>query len=311
MKRRSTGHVSLVGGGPGDPELLTRKAVARLRGADLVLYDALVDRARPAIARAARSDSSSASAPAATRSSQADNQRADDPRGAPRPPGRPVSRAAIRSCSAAAAKRRWRSAAPASPFEVVPGVTQRRRRACAGGHPGHASRHVVGVPRRERPRRGGVRAGGRRRSRRTPSTRRRADGPRRARRRLRAVLIERGWRAQHAGRDRRRRVAARISRCGAGTLDDLASARTDRAIGGPGTIVVAGRGRIESSSATCGRDRGAGRGRASARLSAGKDRTPWQSLRIPRRSAARGFRLPARRTSTSSSRRSSASSAAR
>jgi uroporphyrin-III C-methyltransferase/precorrin-2 dehydrogenase/sirohydrochlorin ferrochelatase len=37
------GHVSLVGAGPGDPGLLTRKAVARLRSADLVLYDALVD----------------------------------------------------------------------------------------------------------------------------------------------------------------------------------------------------------------------------------------------------------------------------
>ena len=38
-----TGHVSLVGAGPGDPALLTRKAAARLRAADLVLYDALVD----------------------------------------------------------------------------------------------------------------------------------------------------------------------------------------------------------------------------------------------------------------------------
>jgi uroporphyrin-III C-methyltransferase/precorrin-2 dehydrogenase/sirohydrochlorin ferrochelatase len=38
-----TGHVSLVGAGPGDPGLLTRKAIARLRAADLVLYDALVD----------------------------------------------------------------------------------------------------------------------------------------------------------------------------------------------------------------------------------------------------------------------------
>jgi uroporphyrin-III C-methyltransferase/precorrin-2 dehydrogenase/sirohydrochlorin ferrochelatase len=39
----SQGHVSLVGAGPGDPALLTRKAITRLRAADLVLYDALID----------------------------------------------------------------------------------------------------------------------------------------------------------------------------------------------------------------------------------------------------------------------------
>jgi uroporphyrin-III C-methyltransferase/precorrin-2 dehydrogenase/sirohydrochlorin ferrochelatase len=38
-----TGRVSLVGAGPGDPELLTLKAAKRLREADLVLYDALLD----------------------------------------------------------------------------------------------------------------------------------------------------------------------------------------------------------------------------------------------------------------------------
>jgi uroporphyrin-III C-methyltransferase/precorrin-2 dehydrogenase/sirohydrochlorin ferrochelatase len=47
----SSGHVSLVGAGPGDPALLTRKAIARLRAADLVLYDALID---PRVLRYAR-----------------------------------------------------------------------------------------------------------------------------------------------------------------------------------------------------------------------------------------------------------------
>ena len=46
-----TGHVSLVGAGPGDPGLLTRRAVARLRSADLVLYDALLD---PRVVKLAR-----------------------------------------------------------------------------------------------------------------------------------------------------------------------------------------------------------------------------------------------------------------
>jgi uroporphyrin-III C-methyltransferase / precorrin-2 dehydrogenase / sirohydrochlorin ferrochelatase len=45
------GQVSLVGAGPGDPGLLTRRAVARLRRADLVLYDALID---PRILKLAR-----------------------------------------------------------------------------------------------------------------------------------------------------------------------------------------------------------------------------------------------------------------
>jgi uroporphyrin-III C-methyltransferase/precorrin-2 dehydrogenase/sirohydrochlorin ferrochelatase len=37
------GFVSIVGAGPGDPGLLTRRAAARLAHADLVLYDALLD----------------------------------------------------------------------------------------------------------------------------------------------------------------------------------------------------------------------------------------------------------------------------
>lgn len=49
-----TGFVSLVGAGPGDPGLLTRTAVARLRRADLVLYDALVTDDVVRLARRAR-----------------------------------------------------------------------------------------------------------------------------------------------------------------------------------------------------------------------------------------------------------------
>jgi uroporphyrin-III C-methyltransferase/precorrin-2 dehydrogenase/sirohydrochlorin ferrochelatase len=46
--------VSLVGAGPGDPGLLTRTAVARLRRADLILFDALVSPRILGLARRAR-----------------------------------------------------------------------------------------------------------------------------------------------------------------------------------------------------------------------------------------------------------------
>jgi uroporphyrin-III C-methyltransferase/precorrin-2 dehydrogenase/sirohydrochlorin ferrochelatase len=51
---RSTGFVSLIGAGPGDPELLTRRAARRLAEADLVLYDALVSPATVSLAKRAQ-----------------------------------------------------------------------------------------------------------------------------------------------------------------------------------------------------------------------------------------------------------------
>ena len=52
--KASLGFVSLVGAGPGHPDLLTRLALVRLRRADLVLFDALVSPDTIALARRAR-----------------------------------------------------------------------------------------------------------------------------------------------------------------------------------------------------------------------------------------------------------------
>ncbi len=51
--RRPEGHATLVGAGPGDPDLLTLRAVKAIQSADAVLFDALID---PAILDMARPD---------------------------------------------------------------------------------------------------------------------------------------------------------------------------------------------------------------------------------------------------------------
>jgi len=51
---RAAGRVALVGAGPGDPELLTRRGAQRLAEADIVFYDALSSEAMRALAPGAR-----------------------------------------------------------------------------------------------------------------------------------------------------------------------------------------------------------------------------------------------------------------
>ena len=49
----TTGRVLLVGAGPGDPDLLTVRALRELERAEVLLYDALIDAAVLALASAA------------------------------------------------------------------------------------------------------------------------------------------------------------------------------------------------------------------------------------------------------------------
>ena len=63
---RSRGHVTLVGAGPGDPELLTIKAVRAIRRATVLLVDDLVG---DGVLRYARRSARTASTPISTAAS--------------------------------------------------------------------------------------------------------------------------------------------------------------------------------------------------------------------------------------------------
>ena len=116
------GFVSLVGAGPGDPDLLTIKAARRLGEADLVLYDALVsgEVLQPGAGRASLSRRQARGPPLGE---PGGDQPADDPRARRGASGSCGSSAATRSCSAEAARRLEALVAAGIPFEVVPGLT--------------------------------------------------------------------------------------------------------------------------------------------------------------------------------------------
>ena len=152
------GHVSLVGAGPGDPALLTRKAIARLRAADLVLYDALVDDRVLRYARKAQRFFVGKRA----------GRHAHDA-------GRRFTTVMIRAARRGRRVVRLKGGDPfvfgrggeealalrqaGVPFDVVPGVTSAVAAPALAGIPVTHRGLRVRVPRRLRARRGGVRVG--------------------------------------------------------------------------------------------------------------------------------------------------------
>ena len=142
--------VYLVGAGPGDPGLLTVRARELIDAADVILYDRLIP---PGILDGAR---------------RAELVYVGKQGGGPQMPQEEIdrllvqygtggrtwcgSRAATRSCSGAAARRRSSLRAAGIPYEVVPGITAGIAAPGLRGHPGHAPRARLRRRLRHRPR---------------------------------------------------------------------------------------------------------------------------------------------------------------
>ena len=198
------GHVALVGAGPGDPALLTRAALARLRRADLVLYDALVPPAIVALAR--RAQRFSVGKRCGRPSFRQETIHAPhDSRGTTRPAGRAAQgRRPVRLRA-----RRRRGAGAARGGRALRGRARRHVGVCgagAGRHPRHAPGPVcrragrLGPRRVELPAAAGDAAA-------ALGHRGRADGAARGRRRS-----PRSWSAPDGGRRRRWRWSSARAR---------------------------------------------------------------------------------------------------
>ena len=134
-----SGRAFLVGGGPGDPGLLTLRAVEVLREADVVLFDRL---APPEALAYAPADAELVDVGKVGGGEQVPQEetvrllRRPRPRRPPRRPPqgrRPLRLRARRRGGAGAARR-------GLPFEVVPGVTAGVAAPAYAGHPRHAAR---------------------------------------------------------------------------------------------------------------------------------------------------------------------------